>query len=189
MSARTVTEIAAGVRAGTLKAVDVLEQHLAAIEAREPEVHAFNLVTAEAARERAAAIDAAVAAGDDPGPLAGVPVALKDNMCTRGVPTTCSSQILAGWKPPLLSTSTSRSRTAAMPAFLSSSTIIRPSVVLMLRSRCWSSLARRMILSCRPLSNKSCVRFSASSSVQPVRHGFGYLPLETRPSATPYTRR
>ena len=41
-----------------------------------------------------------VAAGGDPGPLAGVPIALKDNMCTRGVPTTCSSKILAGWKPP-----------------------------------------------------------------------------------------
>ena len=100
MNARTVAEIASGVRAGTLKAVDVLEQHLAAIDAREPDVHAFNLVTAEAARAQAAAIDAAVAAGHDPGPLAGVPVALKDNMCTRGVPTTCSSKILAGWKPP-----------------------------------------------------------------------------------------
>ena len=49
---------------------------------------------------RAEAIDAMVAAGDDPGPLAGVPVALKDNMCTRGVPTTCSSKILEGWQPP-----------------------------------------------------------------------------------------
>jgi len=44
--------------------------------------------------------DEAVARGDDPGPLAGVTVALKDNMCTRGVPTTCSSKILDGWKPP-----------------------------------------------------------------------------------------
>ena len=78
----------------------VLEQHLSAIDARESEIHAFNLVLAEQARERAAAIDAAVAAGRDPGPLAGVTVALKDNMCTRGIPTTCSSRILEGWKPP-----------------------------------------------------------------------------------------
>ncbi len=63
-------------------------------------MHAFNLVLADAARERAAAIDAMVASGGDPGPLAGVPVALKDNLCTRGVPTTCSSKILDGWRPP-----------------------------------------------------------------------------------------
>jgi aspartyl-tRNA(Asn)/glutamyl-tRNA(Gln) amidotransferase subunit A len=92
--------IAAGVRDGTLKAVDVVEQHLAAIAAREPEIHAFNLVLADQARSRAEAVDAMVAAGNDPGPLAGVPIALKDNMCTRGVPTTCSSKILEGWKPP-----------------------------------------------------------------------------------------
>ncbi len=96
----TVSEIAAGVRSGEMKAVDVLEQHLAAIDAREHEIHVFNTVTGDAARERAAAVDAMVAAGRDPGPLAGVPVALKDNMCTRGVPTTCSSKILEGWKPP-----------------------------------------------------------------------------------------
>ena len=96
----SIAEIAAGVRAGTRPAVDVLEEHLAAIDAREAEVHAFNTVLADAARARAAAIDAMVAAGRDPGPLAGVPVALKDNMCTRGVATTCSSKILAGWKPP-----------------------------------------------------------------------------------------
>ena len=100
MAVPTVADIAAGVRAGNLRAADVVEQHLDAIAAREPEIHAFNLVMTDAARERAAAIDATVAAGGDPGPLAGVPVALKDNMCTRGVPTTCSSRILDGWKPP-----------------------------------------------------------------------------------------
>ncbi|MFZ8948920.1 MAG: Asp-tRNA(Asn)/Glu-tRNA(Gln) amidotransferase GatCAB subunit A, partial [Ilumatobacteraceae bacterium] len=65
-------DIAAGVRGGSLSAVEVLEGHLAAIDARESEVHAFNLVLADEARERAAAIDASVAAGTDPGPLAGV---------------------------------------------------------------------------------------------------------------------
>jgi aspartyl-tRNA(Asn)/glutamyl-tRNA(Gln) amidotransferase subunit A len=94
------TEIAAAVRAGRRTARDVLEEHLARIDARESEVHAFNLVLADEARVAADAVDAAVAAGADPGPLAGVPVALKDNLCTRGVPTTCSSRILAGWRPP-----------------------------------------------------------------------------------------
>jgi aspartyl-tRNA(Asn)/glutamyl-tRNA(Gln) amidotransferase subunit A len=112
MAPRTVAEIAAGVRAGELRAADVVEHHLDAIDAREPEIHAFNHVMTDAARERAAAIDATVAAGGDPGPLAGVPVALKDNMCTRGVPTTCSSRILDGWKPPYDATVVTRLQAA-----------------------------------------------------------------------------
>ena len=96
----TAFDTAAAVRSGSLSAADVVEQHLAAIAAREPEIHAFNLVMADQARAAAAVVDAKVAAGEDPGPLAGVTVALKDNMCTRGVPTTCSSKILQGWKPP-----------------------------------------------------------------------------------------
>ncbi|MDH4147235.1 MAG: Asp-tRNA(Asn)/Glu-tRNA(Gln) amidotransferase subunit GatA [Acidimicrobiia bacterium] len=94
------TAIAADVRAGRRRAVDVVEAHLAAIAATEDQVHAFNLVTAERALAAAAEIDRRVGEGDDPGPLAGVPVALKDNLCTRGVATTCSSRILAGWEPP-----------------------------------------------------------------------------------------
>ncbi len=97
---RTAVDIAASVAAGELTATAVLEENLAAIDAREKEVHAFNLVTADRARERAASIDADVKAGRDVGRLAGVTVALKDNMCTRGVETTCSSKILEGWKPP-----------------------------------------------------------------------------------------
>jgi aspartyl-tRNA(Asn)/glutamyl-tRNA(Gln) amidotransferase subunit A len=96
----TAGEIAAAVRSGERRAVDVLDEHLALIVERESELHAFNLVTEELAREAAAAVDARVAAGEDPGPLAGVPIALKDNLCTRGVPTTCSSRILEGWRPP-----------------------------------------------------------------------------------------
>ena len=61
-------------------------------------------MTAEWARAAADAVDAAVARGEDPGPLAGVPIVLKDNLCTRGVPTTCSSRILEGWQPPYTAT-------------------------------------------------------------------------------------
>src|SRR5437588_8051890 len=93
-------QIARSVRAGDRRARDVVEQHLAVVEAREGEIHAFNHVMADSARAAADEIDRRVAAGEDPGPLAGVPVALKDNLCTRGVPTTCSSRILEGWRPP-----------------------------------------------------------------------------------------
>ncbi len=96
----TAIEIAAAVRTGARSARSVVEEHLAVISARDAELHAFNLVTSDAALARADEIDAAVAAGDDPGPLAGVPIALKDNLCTSGVPTTCSSRILEGWRPP-----------------------------------------------------------------------------------------
>ena len=108
----TAVSIAEAVRSGTVSAVEVLDAHLAAIEAREGEIHAFNLVTADDARAAAAAIDARVAAGEDPGPLAGVTVALKDNMCTRGVETTCSSKILEGWKPPYDATVVAKLRAA-----------------------------------------------------------------------------
>ncbi|HET9732439.1 MAG TPA: Asp-tRNA(Asn)/Glu-tRNA(Gln) amidotransferase subunit GatA [Acidimicrobiales bacterium] len=93
-------EIAGDVRAGRRRATDVMGEHLAAIDAKDGEIHAFNLVSADSAMRRAAEIDAMVARGQDPGPLAGVPVALKDNLCTDGVATTCSSRILEGWIPP-----------------------------------------------------------------------------------------
>jgi aspartyl-tRNA(Asn)/glutamyl-tRNA(Gln) amidotransferase subunit A len=87
-------DIAAAVASGSTTATAVLEEHLARIAAREGELHAFNVVLEEEARRQAAAVDA----GDRTGPLAGVPLALKDNMCTRGFPTTCSSKILDGWR-------------------------------------------------------------------------------------------
>jgi aspartyl-tRNA(Asn)/glutamyl-tRNA(Gln) amidotransferase subunit A len=105
---REAGAIAAAVRAGRRSARDVVEEHLERIAAREPELHAFNLVLADEARAAADAIDAS----DDKGPLAGVPVALKDNMCTRGIPTTCSSRILDGWRPPYDATVVERLRGA-----------------------------------------------------------------------------
>ena len=101
---RTAVDIAAGVRAGELSALEVLDAHLERVALREAEIHAFNHLTEEAARAAATELDRRVAAGEDPGPLAGVPVALKDNLCTEGVPTTCSSRILEGWIPPYTAT-------------------------------------------------------------------------------------
>ncbi|HWD52804.1 MAG TPA: Asp-tRNA(Asn)/Glu-tRNA(Gln) amidotransferase subunit GatA [Acidimicrobiales bacterium] len=108
----SANDLAAAVRAGEVSAVEILTGYLAAIDAGDGEVHAFNLVTGDAAREAAIAVDRKVAAGEDPGLLAGVPVALKDNMCTRGVPTTCSSRILDGWRPPYDATVVTRLREA-----------------------------------------------------------------------------
>ncbi|HVE93301.1 MAG TPA: Asp-tRNA(Asn)/Glu-tRNA(Gln) amidotransferase subunit GatA [Acidimicrobiales bacterium] len=108
----TALEIAAAVRAGTTTARKVVEEHLAVASAREGELHACNLLMTDDALAAADAVDEAVARGDDPGPLAGVPIALKDNMCTRGVPTTCSSKILEGWTPPYNATVVDRLRAA-----------------------------------------------------------------------------
>jgi aspartyl-tRNA(Asn)/glutamyl-tRNA(Gln) amidotransferase subunit A len=113
---RSALAIAAGVRSGELSAVAVLEEHLARIAAREAEVHAFNLVMEAEARQRATAIDEMVADGHDPGPLAGVPVALKDLLCTRAIPTTCSSRILEGWVPPYNATAVTRLHAAGAVA-------------------------------------------------------------------------
>jgi aspartyl-tRNA(Asn)/glutamyl-tRNA(Gln) amidotransferase subunit A len=92
--------VAAAVRTGTRSARAGVDEALAAIGADTRELNAFLSVLADGSRARADEIDAAVAAGRDPGPLAGVPVALKDNLCTRGIATTCGSRILEGWLPP-----------------------------------------------------------------------------------------
>jgi len=104
----TASGIASAVTSGALTARAVVDAHLARIEQRDGEIHAFNKVTADEARAHADAIDADIAAGRPVGPLAGVPIALKDNLCTRGIDTTCSSRILEGWKPPYDATVVSR---------------------------------------------------------------------------------
>lgn len=93
-------EIAARVRKGEVKAEAVLDAHLARIASVDSRVQAFLHVSEAPARAQARAVDAQVARGLDPGPLAGVPVALKDNLCTRGVPTTAGSRMLEGHVPP-----------------------------------------------------------------------------------------
>jgi aspartyl-tRNA(Asn)/glutamyl-tRNA(Gln) amidotransferase subunit A len=105
-------QVAAAVRAGERTARDVTEEALAAIDARDGELHAFLSLQRDEALARADEVDATVAQGGDPGPLAGVPIALKDNLCTRGISTTCGSKILEGWRPPYDATVVTRLREA-----------------------------------------------------------------------------
>ena len=85
---------------GSRTATDIVEEHLHAIESRNPRLDAFLTVMADGARRQAAELDAKKAAGAALGSLAGVPVAVKDNICTRGTRTTCASRILEGFVPP-----------------------------------------------------------------------------------------
>ncbi len=106
---QTIADIRMAI-AGGLTAVEVCEQYLDRIAALDGPLHAFTGVAAEQALERAAAIDEH---GPDVGlPLAGVPIAIKDNICTRGLPTTASSRILQGFVPPYDATVVERLQTA-----------------------------------------------------------------------------
>ncbi|WP_398336656.1 Asp-tRNA(Asn)/Glu-tRNA(Gln) amidotransferase subunit GatA [Vulcanococcus sp.] len=93
---------------GEVSARELTDQHLSRIAAVELSVHAYLEVTAERARADADRIDALRAAGEPLPPLAGVPLAIKDNLCTKGIPTTCSSRMLEGFVPPYESTVTDR---------------------------------------------------------------------------------
>nr|CAA9212004.1 Aspartyl-tRNA(Asn) amidotransferase subunit A @ Glutamyl-tRNA(Gln) amidotransferase subunit A [uncultured Armatimonadetes bacterium] len=96
----TAHELAEKIKSRDVSARAVTDAFLARIEAVDGDVKAFVTVTADRARETADAVDRRLAAGEEVGPLAGVPVALKDNLCTEGVETTCGSKILRGFVPP-----------------------------------------------------------------------------------------
>ena len=97
---RSVREIRDEVASGARSAVEVCQAALARIDAVNPTLNAFTLVDTDGALKRAAAVDALRANGAAPGPLAGVPVALKDNLCVRGMRTTAASRILENFVPP-----------------------------------------------------------------------------------------
>ncbi len=95
-------------RNGEVSARELTDHHLARIDAVDETVHAFLEVTRERARADADRIDAARAAGETLPPLAGIPLAIKDNLCTQGIATTCSSRMLENFVPPYESTVTER---------------------------------------------------------------------------------
>ncbi|MGH2812331.1 MAG: amidase, partial [Actinomycetota bacterium] len=100
----TAAEIAGLVRAREVTASEVTEAVLSRMDELEPEIKAFMTTTPEAARAKAADVDEAIAGGQNSGPIAGVPVAIKDIICTRGVRSTASSKILDNYVPPYSAT-------------------------------------------------------------------------------------
>src|SRR5579883_3519833 len=105
-------ELAGQIRRRERSAREVVTEALDRVAGGDAAIRAFVRVCADAALAEAEALDRRIAAGEDPGPLAGVPVALKDNLCTRGIPTTCGSRILEGWRPPYDATVVTRLREA-----------------------------------------------------------------------------
>jgi aspartyl-tRNA(Asn)/glutamyl-tRNA(Gln) amidotransferase subunit A len=106
----TAVDTAARIAAKEVSAVEVAQAHLDRIDKVDGAVHAFLHVDAEGALAQAARVDA----GELTGPLAGVPLALKDVIVTKGVPTTVGSKILEGWRPPYDATVTERLRAAGV---------------------------------------------------------------------------
>jgi aspartyl-tRNA(Asn)/glutamyl-tRNA(Gln) amidotransferase subunit A len=101
-------ELARAIAAGELSSVEVTRAYLDRIAAEDGELGAYLHVEPEEALRAAERSDAARGAGSAPGPIAGVPVALKDVVVTRGIPTTSGSRILEGWRPPYDATVTAR---------------------------------------------------------------------------------
>jgi aspartyl-tRNA(Asn)/glutamyl-tRNA(Gln) amidotransferase subunit A len=112
---RTAAELADALASGATTSVEITQAHLDRIAQVDGDVHAFLHVDAEGALRSAAESDGRRAAGEPWSPLDGIPIAVKDVMATRGLPTTCGSRILEGWVPPYDATVVTRLRGAGLP--------------------------------------------------------------------------
>ncbi|MGB8022418.1 MAG: Asp-tRNA(Asn)/Glu-tRNA(Gln) amidotransferase subunit GatA [Candidatus Nanopelagicales bacterium] len=110
----TAAQLSEALRSRVVSAREVAQAHLDRIAAVDGDIHAFLHVDPEGALASADAVDAARAAGEPLGPVAGIPLALKDVLAMKGVPTTCGSRILEGWRPPYDATVTRRLKDAGI---------------------------------------------------------------------------
>lgn len=111
----SAAQLAQQLTAGEVSSVDATQAHLDRIAAVDDAVNAYLHVSAAAALATAKAVDARRAQGDELHPLAGVPIAIKDIVVTRGVETTAGSRILAGWRPPYDATIMEKIHAAGLP--------------------------------------------------------------------------
>jgi aspartyl-tRNA(Asn)/glutamyl-tRNA(Gln) amidotransferase subunit A len=110
----TAAELGSAIKGGEVSSEEATTAYLDRIEAVDGEINAFLHVRRETALDQARAVDARRAAGEELGPLAGVPVAHKDVFTTKDMPTTAASRILEGWQPPYDATVTARLREAGL---------------------------------------------------------------------------
>ncbi len=112
LSEMTAHELAPRIKSGEVKAEEVATDALRLIEEKDPAINAYLAVRSESVIEDARDVDRRVAAGESTGSLSGVPIAVKDAICTKGLETTCASRILEGFVPPYDATVIARLREA-----------------------------------------------------------------------------
>jgi len=114
LTRKTAAELSDLMTSGQASSVEITQAHLDRIAAVDDAVHAFLYVDTEGALEQARSVDERRAAGEELGPLAGVPLALKDVLTQQDVPTTAGSRILEGWRPPYDATTVARLKAAGV---------------------------------------------------------------------------
>ena len=110
----TAAEMASALAAKEISSVELTQQHLDRIASVDGKIHAFLHIDSAGALEQAGAIDKKRASGEKLSPLAGVPIAVKDILAQKGIPTTAGSKILEGWRPPYDSTVVAKLKAAGV---------------------------------------------------------------------------